>query len=664
MSLSSQQVGMWAAGEPLSEDTQPVITPGVRAGVTLEVLIYVALACLALTLRLVQLGHAPLDDAEAHQALAALRTANDRAPGEALVARSPLTFALNALSFATLPPSNMAARLPVALAGVLLCLSPALWRRYLHPLPPLIASLLLTISPVTLLAARTLSPVVWTMLLAIVTPWLVLRFVETRDPRWAVMATAGLAAMIFLAEPAGFLTVAALGFGVNFAWLIDDDPETDLNAAIRRLIREWPWTNGLIAAGIMIGLVGTSFFWFPAGLTNIGNTLWEGLRGFIVRPDDGLIAQPIWVGLRYETVLWVFGLVAAYRAVRTGGFFERALVGWALAGTLWALGYAGATSAHALWLTVPVTMLVALAITDWITEKASGFWNVPGWGVPLHALLTVALWMILGINLVLLGKRLLIDLPYQVDDLRELLRVLVRGVYSESTDFAGGKVEQVEVQPNIYVFAYILRQIQKFMLVSSLVPLLNAVLFFLAGSLWGARAGWRGFALGTLAAGLLFSMGIGGRAGLVNPGDPRELWYVHPVTDDVHELRATLREMSLRNTGEPRLIEVAALVPQDGALAWALRDYPNTTFVEGVGPEITSPVVIMPWRYPPPEMGADYIGKDLITRQAWQIESLSWRDAIMWFYRSDSLDKPTIGEQLMMWVRKDVYGVQQVPETQ
>ncbi|MBI5959150.1 MAG: glycosyltransferase family 39 protein, partial [Chloroflexi bacterium] len=508
MSLFSNQAGVWPVEEPRSEDTQPVIIPAIQVGITLEVLIYVALVFLSLVLRVVQLGHAPLDDAEAQQALAALRTADDRVSGEALVAESPLTFGLNVLSFAVVPASNTAARLPVALAGVLLTLSPVLWRRYLNPLPPLIASFLLAVSPVTLLAARTMSPVVWTMLLAVIAPWLVLRYVETRDSRWAVAATASCAAMIFLTEPAGFLTFLALAFGVIFAWLIDDDPETDLNSAIRKLIHDWPWANGLLAAGIVIALTATGFFWFPSGLTNIGNTLWEGLRGFVVRPDDRPIALPVWIGLRYETALWLFGLVAAYRAVREGGFFERALVGWALAGTLWSLGYAGADSAHALWLTIPVTMLVALAITGWITEKSTGFWNVPAWAVPAHAVLTAALWMIVGVSLIMLGKRLLIDLPYQADDFGALLTTLFKGIYSESQDFAAGTVDQIEIQPGVFVFAYILRQIQSRIMITILVPLLNAVLFFLVGSLWGARSGWRGYALGTLAAGLLLSMGL------------------------------------------------------------------------------------------------------------------------------------------------------------
>jgi hypothetical protein len=60
-------------------------------------------------------------------------------------------------------------------------------------------------------------------------------------------------------------------------------------------------------------------------------------------------------------------------------------------------------------------------------------------------------------------------------------------------------------------------------------------------------------------------------------------------------------------------------------------------------------------------MGADYIGKTLVIRQAWSAQSLSWRDTLMWLYRDDSRVKPTAGEQWRLWVRKDVYGVEQVP---
>jgi hypothetical protein len=189
------------------------------------------------------------------------------------------------------------------------------------------------------------------------------------------------------------------------------------------------------------------------------------------------------------------------------------------------------------------------------------------------------------------------------------------------------------------------------------------VLYFLVGSMWGARASWRGLALGTLVFGLLFGFGAGWRGAYLNWDDPRELWYTAgPVSNDAHELHDTLREMSLRATGEPHLIDIVAWVPENGALAWVLRDFPNTTFVSGTGAEINAAAVIVPVGGTRQRMGADYVGKELSISPAWDISALSWRDELLWFYRAASKANPTPGEQVMLWIRKDVYGVEQVTE--
>jgi hypothetical protein len=326
---------------------------------------------------------------------------------------------------------------------------------------------------------------------------------------------------------------------------------------------------------------------------------------------------------------------------------------------VWALGYAGADAAHALWLTVPLTVLVGLMVTNWITERVNVAWEVPAWGISLHAILTMALWLAIGVSLVLLGKRLLNDLPFEATDLWSFVRKLFSGIYSRNTDFQ--KATSIEIQKGVVTYDYVLGSIQQRLLVTLLVTLVNGVLFFLVGSLWSARTAWRGFALGTLGALVLFSLGLGGRATFAASGDPRELWTIDPVTDAVHDLRATLRTMSLRDTGEPRQATITAFVPEDGGLAWALRDYPNTEYVRGVGAETNTAMVLMPVGEPPPPLGADYVGKTLVLRQAWSTQTLSWRDALMWFYRNDSRVKPTPGEQWRLWVRKDVYGVEQVP---
>ncbi|MBN1963561.1 MAG: glycosyltransferase family 39 protein [Anaerolineae bacterium] len=629
--------------------------PAIRVWVTLEVGLYVALALLALVLRTAQLGQAPLNDVEAHEALAALRAIDGQVPGKALVAESPLGYVLHALGFTFLGSSDAAARLPVVLGGMLLTLSPVLWRRYLDPLPPLITSLLLTVSPVALLSARTSSPAIWTMLLAVVGSWLALRFVETRAPGWAVAATAAFGTMALLVEPAGLLALVALAFGVGFAWLTEDDPGSEIGKTIRALAAAWPWSRGALAFGAAALVVGTGLFWLPGGLTAIGHALWTGGRGFVERPADTPIAFPLWIALRYETGLLLFGVIGCYRAVREGGFFERALVGWFLAGLVWALAYAGAKAAHALWITLPLSVLVGLMITRWLAERPDMMWRVPAWGVGVHAVITFALWAAVGISVVLLGKLVMFDLNAAITDLGVLARSLTSDIYSRNM----AQPEVVTVQ-DVPVFAYILGNIQLRVLITVLVSLLVGVLFFLVGSLWGARTAWRGLALGTFAYLLLFSAGLGGRAALLAWDDPREFWYRQPVTADLDEMQATLREMSHRATGTPHLLDITTLAPEDGALAWVLRGFPNTRFVSGVGPEIKTAAVIQPVMAVQPAMGADYVGKRLILRQFWDINRLSWRDALMWLYRGESQFKLVPGEEYRLWIRKDVYGVERV----
>lgn len=641
-------------------DTQPLHAgPTIRVTITLEVLIYTALALLTLVVRLAALDRAPLDDAEARQALAALRSVQAAVPGAALVADSPLLHTLNALTFGlTGSGTETAARLPAVIGGVLLVLAPALWRRHLNPLPPLILSGLLAISPVGLLASRTSSPAVWSMLLVLVIPWLVLRHAETRQPAPAIAATAGTVALVLLIEPAGFVALLALAFGVLFAALTSIDDETDTVAGIRALARTWPWVQGLIAGAALVLILGTGLFWVPAGLTTVGQVLREGLRGLLERPAGTPPAFPAWVALRYEPGIVLFGLLAVYFAIRDGGFFERTLAGWSLGGLAWAVAYAGGGAAHALWIVVPLAALVALTITRWLTEHPSLVRAVPAWGVPLHALLTFALWNAIGLSVVLLGKLVLYDVDSRITELDSLVRALSDGLYSRNPQ----QPQTVYIQ-GAPVWDYVLGYIQLRAVVTVLVTLLNAVLFFLMGSLWDdARPAWRGFALGTLGFLLLIGAGLGGRAAFGTPGDPREYWHRQPVTRDVYELRATLREMSLRATGEPNLIDVAAQVPDDGAIAWALRDFPRARFVDGLGAEVNSAVVLAPADVPRAAMGAAYVGKDLVIRQAWDLSALSWKDVIAWVYKGDSFIKPAPAERLMVWVRKDVYGVEQVTD--
>lgn len=634
-----------AAGDPQARGT------GLTVRLTLEAALIVAIAVLAGGLRLAQLGHAPLSDAEAHGALAALHAIQPETPGADGLASSPLTYLLDAISFTVLTPGDFAARFPVALGGWLLALVPLLWRRYLGLLPPLIISALLAVSPVALLASRTSSPVIWSALLVLVAPWLALRFYETHRAGWGVASTAAFVALALLAEPAGFLMLFLLAFGVGFAWLSGADPDERPGPALRAVLRDWPWSGGALAAGVMVLVVGTGLMLLPGGLPVIGNGVWAGLRGFVTRPDDALVAFPLWIALRYEPAVVIFGLLACYHVIRNGGFFERTLAGWFVAGLVLSLVYAGGTAAHALWITLPLTILVGLSICRWLTEVSGTIYRVPDWGVALHAVITFGLWAIVVVSVIQLSKQLM-DLPGAITDFGALARQLFNGVYTRDASSA----EMVTVQ-GAGVYAYTLGLMQLRVLVSILIPLLVGVLFFLVGSVWGARVAWRGTALGTFAFLLIFGLGAGGRAAFLHYDDPRELWYPTPATGDIRELRATLREMSLRTNGTPDLIPITAQAEDDGALAWALRDYPNTTFVNGVGPEVNTAAVITPAENTPADLGAAYVGKDLVLRRAWTVHALSWRDALAWLHRGDTQLQPVPGQTVMLWIRSDVYGI-------
>ncbi|MBN1963274.1 MAG: hypothetical protein JW910_01420, partial [Anaerolineae bacterium] len=147
-----------------------------RVYVSVEALVYLLLAVLVLVMRLTDLDIIALGQAEAHEALAAWHAVRLDAPGTAPLSNSPIMFLLNSITFTAFGASDLAARLMTALGGSALVFLPLLWRRELDRVSALTASLLLTFSASALVGARTMSPVIWAMLLAVVGLRLVVQF--------------------------------------------------------------------------------------------------------------------------------------------------------------------------------------------------------------------------------------------------------------------------------------------------------------------------------------------------------------------------------------------------------------------------------------------------------------------------------------------------------
>ena len=162
---------------------------GWRTTIRVEPLAYGLVALVALLLRAVQLGHAPLSTGEAGQALAALRFVEDGIFNSRAI-HSPLAFAGTALSMALFGATDAAARLVSMLAGVGLALTPGLFRRELGRSGALIAATWLAISPVAVGASRRLNGVTLAMLALLVALAATRNLLAGRSRRYAVVTGA------------------------------------------------------------------------------------------------------------------------------------------------------------------------------------------------------------------------------------------------------------------------------------------------------------------------------------------------------------------------------------------------------------------------------------------------------------------------------------------
>ncbi len=124
----------------------------------------------------------------------------------------PLQFHLMALSYFLFGDNDFTARLPHAIAGILAVVFLWRWRRYLGPYGTLVAAFLMLISPFMLYYSRYARNEAFVMLFGVVTWWAILRYLETREPRYLYWLT-GATVLHFTAKETAFIyTAQALVF--------------------------------------------------------------------------------------------------------------------------------------------------------------------------------------------------------------------------------------------------------------------------------------------------------------------------------------------------------------------------------------------------------------------------------------------------------------------
>ncbi|HLY26053.1 MAG TPA: hypothetical protein VKQ72_06925, partial [Aggregatilineales bacterium] len=423
-----------------------------------------------------------------------------------------------------------------------------------------------------------------------------------------------------------------LAGGLLFALSASERSELSRREQAIAVLRSWPWIQSLLVGAVVIVIVGTVFLIYPRGLSAIGEMAAQALQG-LVHPAPGYgFAYPLATSLLYEPILWIFGLAGAYLVLRREEefksepvhFWQLGMVGWLAISILAALLYRGGQSQHALWFTLPLVGLSAVAIERILTPVRDQFWNPPAWGAWVYGLAVIGMIAIAGVNLVAAGQTFAKTAPDQTPNLDVLASL------------------RTIVEPAVIIVILVMTGVM------------------IAG-MWGRRTAWRGIGIGLLTMFSLFSLSAGWRAAVPNADNPREFWRPLPAARNLNLLEITLKTASQRVTGT--LIDVPILIQSDpsgpiddGALAWTLRRFHNLQYVTEIPPTTNGPVLILPESAGKPATTASYVGQAFPVYFTWDRNSLSW-DILLWLYNRESRVQPTPFQRVIVWVRSDVYGV-------
>ena len=171
------------------ETTRQIVKP---SALTVEVVLYLIIALVAVGLRFYGLGDRPMQAPEAAQALAAWHSAQGLPQGSALTQSSPILFTSNMFLFALFGATDFLARLLPALSGALLVIWPYFLRRRLGRMGALAASFLLALSPSALFFSRYLGGEIVVAACALAITWGLFDYLDQRRPKHLYLAAAAL----------------------------------------------------------------------------------------------------------------------------------------------------------------------------------------------------------------------------------------------------------------------------------------------------------------------------------------------------------------------------------------------------------------------------------------------------------------------------------------
>ena len=303
----------------------------------------------AAILRMANLGALPLSDSEGTQALAVWQFWQ---PGTAVDAlSSPAYFSLTGLLTQLFGYSDGVMRFIPTIFGVGLMTLPWLIRHRLGTQGALVTAVLLAISPLNSVSARTVggdSIAVFALMLLFIA---YIRYQETAASRWLYT--------LFGALGLG-LASSALFYGglitLLLAWLIHSRLGLSLFVAGWQVRpTETNWRKGTAVGGVVLGLLSSFFLLYPAGLGGSARILGEWFQQF----GGSRTLAPLIAFVQYEPALVVIGIFAIGWAIWRNHPLALFAVYW-LSGTLILLLIQRDSVNNALLITLPAALLIGI----------------------------------------------------------------------------------------------------------------------------------------------------------------------------------------------------------------------------------------------------------------------------------------------------------------
>ncbi|MBN1430762.1 MAG: hypothetical protein JXB07_20500 [Anaerolineae bacterium] len=583
-----------------------------RVAISVETLAYLILFLLALVLRWIKLGSTPLGEIEARQAIAAWHLLSPDIPGSGSIS-GVVTFAGAAISFLLATPTDAAARFVPMLGGIALTFSPLLFRDRFGRLVTLITVTLLTLSPTLVAASRQVDGTGLSMLGLVLALAAFDRYTRVRS-HYLILSAGISLGFALLADYGTLAAIVALAGGVAFAILSDEGEYPTLSSMLSTIMKELPWR--LFFAGLIVTLLigGTLFFMAPDRLGSAANLLGQFANGITHRPAGvpylGLVI------LLYEPGLLLFGAVGFVMVYLSDRPRQRFLAGWGIAALLVSLVYPGAMPLHSLWSVIPLAWLSGIALAGLFGLHH----DAPAWGPWAYA---AAVAGVLAMIFARVSHHLLNPLMFPWPP---------------------------NAQPDQ---AVVHLPIDLLMALAWCVLLF--VLWMAVAGMWGARSSWRGLGLGMAISFLLISLGQSGSLAFTRADSPYEPFNQYPAQANLTMLVHTARQVSQMATGHPTMADITVQADPNGALAWALRNFKDVTYVEQITPEVQTIIVITPADSADPQLGSSYVGQDLVIVRQWGPGRLTPDQFIHWaFYRTTS-DSSVREMRVILWVREDVY---------